>query len=308
MTNSPPPERRRHPLERTPEEYAALEAQRTPRPSVALRVARGRPYVTYALIAFNLLIFAAGALLDGLDERLLDWGAVSHDAVLCEQYYADFEGGCVPRSAMFTRSFPPRPVAEGGELYRLFSAIFLHVNILHIFFNMYALYAFGTFIEWIYGHGRYALLYLLGGLSGSLLSALFGESFSRSVGASGAIFAIFGANIVFLYRQRAVLGTAGRSQLTQLLVLAGMNLVLGFTPGSGVDNWGHIGGMVGGFVLAWLVNPTLLPVGERTLPDGHKVQVVNSIGYAPRSYVLFLLYAAVWGAVLFGALWLNLRV
>lgn len=299
--NEPQPNRTRHPLERTPEEYAAYQAQRTPPPSVALRLPRGRPFVTYALIAINVLIFAAGALITGLDAQLLDFGAVSHDAILCQTYYDDPRGGCVPEDAPATR----RNTAAGGQFYRLFTAMFLHASLLHIFFNMYALYLFGSFIEWIYGHWRFLLLYLLGGLAGSLLSAIFSQPFSRSVGASGAIIAIFSANIVFLYRQRGILGQAARGQLTQLLFIAGLNLIIGFTPGSAVDNWGHIGGMIGGALLAWLINPTLIVQETREMDDGRQVHLVNRISYARLTYTLFALYAVGLALILIAAFFIN---
>src|SRR5690606_30425031 len=109
-----------------------------------------------------------------------------------------------------------------GQYHRLFTAMFLHAGLLHIFFNMYALYLFGSILEPLFGHLRFIIIYLLGGLTGSVLSVVLGDPnppFAQmvfagaSVGASGAVFAIFGAEMVFIYRHRALLGERGRAQL-----------------------------------------------------------------------------------------------
>ncbi len=135
-----------------------------------------------------------------------------------------------------------------GEYYRLFSSMFLHLNLTHLIFNGYALFVLGRDVEALFGTARFAIIYILGGLSGSLASFIFTDA--PSVGASGAIFAIFGAEMVYFYQHRALHGVAGRQHLTQLIILMLINLGLGFFASTGatnfrIDNAGHIGGLIG---------------------------------------------------------------
>jgi len=175
--------------------------------------------------------------------ELYEWGANNHQAVL-----------------------------EFGELHRLFTSMFLHSEtILHIGFNMYALYIIGMTVERFFGSVRFALVYFLGGLSGSILSVLLNDASTFSVGASGAVFAIFGAEMVFIYKHRKLLGAMGQAQLRQLIIVAGINFAFGFATefsngGIRIDNWAHIGGFLGGLAIAWLSGPIFLlkrhPVNE----------------------------------------------
>lgn len=134
---------------------------------------------------------------------------------------------------------------KNGEVYRLITAAFVHANILHIFFNMYALYALGAQIEKFYGRKRYLLIYLGSALLGSLLSVVLTNNVS--VGASGAIFGLFGAMLYFGYKYRATLDGFLRSGIIPVIVI---NLLLGFMI-PGIDVYGHIGGLLGGLVLSY---------------------------------------------------------
>lgn len=159
-------------------------------------------------------------------------------------------------------------------------AMFLHAGPIHIFFNMYALYLFGSILEPLFGHRRFAIIYLLGGLTGSALSVILGDPHpplaqavfaGASVGASGAVFAIFGAEMVFIYRHRDLLGAQGRMQLRNLLLMLGMNLLIGVAsaaPGAAVriDNWAHLGGLAGGLALTWLIGPRFVVQADTLRP------------------------------------------
>lgn len=134
---------------------------------------------------------------------------------------------------------------KNGEIYRLITAAFVHANVLHIFFNMYALYALGPQIEKFYGRKRYLLIYLGSALLGSLLSVVLTDNVS--VGASGAIFGLFGAMLYFGYKYRATLDGFLRSGIIPVIVI---NLLLGFMI-PGIDVYGHIGGLLGGLVLSY---------------------------------------------------------
>lgn len=138
-----------------------------------------------------------------------------------------------------------------GQFWRLFTPMFLHASVLHIGFNMYALYVLGTGLERFYGHGRYLVLYLLAGFSGNVASFLF--SSASSLGASTAIFGLLGAQAVFFYQNREVFGPVARQSLMNIITIAAINLLIGLSPG--IDNWGHLGGLAGGAIFAWLAGP-----------------------------------------------------
>lgn len=187
-----------------------------------------RPLLTYALAALNGLIFLAGYLTPQLEWELFLRGALLPQAVVFE-----------------------------GEVYRLFTAMFLHGSLPHVLFNTYAIFIVGQMVEPIFGRTRYLLIYVLGGLTGSAASLALGGLDGASVGASGAVFAIFAAQGVHLYQHRGVYRNA-RAQLRHMAMLIALNLLIGFMPGSRIDNWGHIGGMLGGALLAWRIGPRLV--------------------------------------------------
>lgn len=154
------------------------------------------------------------------------------------------------------------PLIVEGEYWRLFTAMFLHVGLMHVAFNGYALLAIGIELERIVGAGRFLAIYLLSGLFGSLASFAF--STSLSAGASGAIFGLIGALAAFFLLHRERLGRWGRARLGNIVFWIGVNLVLGFTM-PGIDNLGHIGGLLGGLALGWALVPRyqLDPLGPR---------------------------------------------
>ena len=133
-----------------------------------------------------------------------------------------------------------------GEYYRLFTGMFLHGGIFHIVFNMYALYIIGTQLESFLGKWKYLAVYLLSGLGGSVLSIFFTNGLS--VGASGAIFGLLGSLLYFGYHHRVYLETVVKSQIIPLIII---NLLIGMSPG--IDNWAHIGGLIGGVLATMAV-------------------------------------------------------
>lgn len=145
----------------------------------------------------------------------------------------------------------PDAVLLEHEWYRLFSCMFIHFGIRHLINNMLILFFLGDNLERALGHVKYVILYLLSGLCGSLLSMCFmvrSQDYAVSGGASGAIFGVIGALIYVVWRNRGRLEdlTTGR-----LIFMTILSLYYGFTA-SGVDNFAHIGGLLGGFVLAVL--------------------------------------------------------
>lgn len=139
-----------------------------------------------------------------------------------------------------------------GQVWRLFTAMFLHIGIVHLLFNLFALNALGPMVEGYFGHWRFALIYVIGGLFGSLASYAF--SAAPSAGASGAVFGLAGATTVYFLTYRDNFGKRGESILQSMLAIIGINLVFGLAM-SGIDNWGHIGGLIGGALVAWGLLP-----------------------------------------------------
>lgn len=129
-----------------------------------------------------------------------------------------------------------------GDYYRLFTSIFLHAGILHLICNMYSLYVIGPQVESFYGKLKYLSIFIISGISGSLLSTALSGNNAISVGASGAIFGLLGAILYFGYHYRVYLGNVLKSQIIPLIIL---NLGIGFIF-TGIDNFAHIGGLIGG--------------------------------------------------------------
>jgi rhomboid protease GluP len=185
--------------------------------------------VTYALLGVLVLVHLYVLTLSGAALRL---------------FYADYSNFA--------------PAVTQGEIYRLLTSMFLHANLTHLGFNGVALYAFGRDLEGVLGRWRFGLLYLLGGLSASVCSYAFTQG--NSVGASGAVFAIFGGYAAYLYANRRLYGAAGFMRLRQLAFLAVVNLAIGFlsaVPNSPVriDNAAHLGGLLSGLLLGYLIAP-----------------------------------------------------
>lgn len=139
-----------------------------------------------------------------------------------------------------------------GQVWRLLTPALIHGSLAHIGFNMYALFSFGTSLEQYFGRGRFLMLYLLGAFAGNVMSFLFSDAYS--LGASTAIFGLIGAQAVFLYQNRKLLAGRFRSAIGNVLFIIAINLFLvGSLPG--IDNWGHIGGLLGGLMFAWFASP-----------------------------------------------------
>lgn len=134
-------------------------------------------------------------------------------------------------------------LVKNGDYYRLFTCAFLHIGVMHLLFNMYALYIVGPQVESFYGKIKFLIIYLVSAISGSLLSITFSYNVI-SAGASGAIFGLLGAMLYFGYYYRVYLGNIIKSQILPLILV---NLIFGFAS-SGVDNAAHIGGLIGGLL------------------------------------------------------------
>lgn len=214
-----------------------------------LRNTRSNAPITYALIAINVLVFAAGELDPTLGRRML------------------IEGGHLPA------------LVSAGEWWRALTAVFLHGGLTHILFNMWALFVFGPALEHRFGSASFASLYVACGIGGSALYQIVGRGVF-AVGASGAIFGLMGALLATGFRQRHT--PAGRAMFSQLLLLLGINLAIPFV----VPNvaWeAHLGGLVAGVAvaLAW----EHLPIGG-TRSVARRVAVSAAVAIVAMTVVL----------------------
>ena len=170
-------------------------------------------------------------------------------------------------------------LVKSGELYRLFTSMFLHIGILHLLCNMYCLYEIGKEIESLFGKVKYITIYVISGICGSIMSMAFSHN-TISAGASGAIFGLLGALLYFGYYYRTYLGTTIRASIIPTIVL---NLIIGFMV-PGISNAAHIGGLVGGILSAMLVG----------VPDkSSKTDRINGI-ILTIVYISFISYLAFW--------------
>lgn len=147
----------------------------------------------------------------------------------------------------------PEAVAQ-GQAWRLLTSIFLHSGLIHLAFNMVALYFLGTFAESAFGRWRFFALYVLSGLSGGLAYLYFGGFSEPAVGASGAIFGLLGSILGYALRR----GTFSWQNpvIRQLLILLAINVYLGVSIDN-ISNTAHMGGLAGGFAFGYLMAPTV---------------------------------------------------
>jgi rhomboid protease GluP len=201
----------------------------SPRPAPPPQAARveaprSAPYVTYTIIAITVLCYVLQLLSEYAFGRdiLVIYGARINEAILA------------------------------GELWRFLTPALLHGSLPHIAFNMYALLSFGTSLERYFGHERFFLLYVLGAFTGNVASFLFSPGYS--IGASTAIFGLLGAEAVFLIQNRKAFPGQFRRAIGNIIFIAAINLfIIGSLPG--IDNWGHIGGLIGGLMFTSFAGP-----------------------------------------------------
>jgi rhomboid protease GluP len=151
---------------------------------------------------------------------------------------------------------------QRGQWWTLFTAIYLHGGVLHILFNVLWIRQLGPAVEDIYGPARFMIVFTVGGVAGFVVSNLMGVPFT--IGASGAIFGLFGAMVAFGRKRGGVFGTLILRQYGQWALVL---FIFGFLM-AGVNNWGHAGGFIGGLLCG-----LLLPASERR-PEGTLDQLV----------------------------------
>ena len=170
-------------------------------------------------------------------------------------------------------------LVKNGEYYRLFTCIFLHIGIMHLLCNMYSLYIIGREVENLFGKIKYIIIFILSGIFGSIMSLAFTHN-TISAGASGAIFGLLGALLYFGMHYRTYLGEAIKRSIIPILVV---NLIIGFFA-EGIDLAAHIGGLVGGILLAMMVG----------VPDKSKTKDIINGTILTIIYLIFISYLAFW--------------
>ena len=145
-----------------------------------------------------------------------------------------------------------------GEVWRLLTPLLVHANLLHILFNMYALWIAGPIVEGIYGSLRFTAIYLVCGIAGSVASFIF--TAGPSVGASGAIFGLFGVLFAAMRSHQPLVDQRARALTAQIGMLIVINLAIGFgLMGGVVDNAAHVGGLLAGLWLGFVLVPGNVP-------------------------------------------------
>lgn len=190
-----------------------------------------------------------------------------------------------------------KPAVAAGEYWRLWSVTLLHGDLLHLAFNMYALYLAGTIVERWYGSIRFAFIYLACAAAGSTASFVFGGDVP-SVGASGAVFGLFGV-LLAAGRIHHPVDRESRGIMSQLLVLVVINIAFGFASGGGIDNAAHLGGLAAGLWLGALVPPTRVPTLSSMWQRPGEARTVAGQATAP-GYVMVLGLAVVGIVVIAG--------
>jgi rhomboid protease GluP len=197
---------------------------------VSVQMPQGAPLVTYSLLAVTIVVY------------LLQMAS--------KQLYGE--------DVVAMMGMKSNAAIEAGQWWRLITPMFLHGGIFHIGFNMYALYVLGPSLERFYGKISYLMLYLVAGVAGNVFSFMF--SVYPSLGASTAIFGLLAGQGVFLYQHRELFGKSAQRSLMNVIFIAVINFVIGLSPG--IDNWGHLGGFIGGALFAWFAGPKMAITGR----------------------------------------------
>ncbi len=239
---------------------------------VSVALPRLVPYVTYTIIGLTVLVY----LLQVGSVYLFGYANATAQLDWLEAYGAQINSAI-----------------RAGELWRFITPVLLHASVPHILFNMYALVIFGPGLERNFGHWRYLVLYVLTGFTGNVLSFLLSSGYS--VGASTAIFGLIGAEGVFLYQNRQLFGRQFGRAIGNIIFIVAVNLLLGLTPG--IDNWGHVGGLLGGLIFAWFAGPIWEVQGFSNAPYIADKRQPSSVITGAAIVIVIFGALAVWGMI-----------
>ncbi|CAN0880966.1 RHOMBOID-like protein 10, chloroplastic [Linum grandiflorum] len=198
------------------------------------RSSSGGRNLTNVLLAANILVFAAQFATGG---ELMYWGAKINSLI------------------------------DRGEIWRLVTSSFLHSGVLHLMVNCYSLNSVGPTVESLTGPRRFLAVYFTSAIASSTASYWFCKG--PAVGASGAVFGLVGALAVYVLRHRTMIRGGGKQELQNIAQMILLNMVIGLLNQQ-IDNWGHVGGLIGGIGTSWLVGPAW-KLEDSLSKDGRKV-------------------------------------
>lgn len=179
-----------------------------------------KPWVTYIIMGINILVYMLTAF---LSKNIMN----------------------INISVLIYLGAKVNVLIYRGEYYRLITCMFLHAGLLQISLNMYSLYIIGPLVERVYGRVKYVSIYFIAGIVASLFSFIFSNDIS--IGASGAIFGLLGATLIFAI---TIKKTVGKDFYINILQVMAVNLIIGFSiPNMDIDNYAHIGGILGGIAI-----------------------------------------------------------
>lgn len=210
-------------------------------PRVRVRLPRRVPFVVYALLGLSILVYLIQV---ATSSGLLNLG------LRCPYFFSPDLPVCYGLKA--------NALIRSGQWWRLLAPVLLHGSLLHIGFNMYALYILGPELENLFDHWAFLALYLASGFAGFVVSFLLTPA--NSLGASTAIFGLLAAQGVFVYRNQRIFGRRAAIILRNIINIALINFLIGLSPL--IDNWGHLGGFLGGGLFALIASPDYHIAGE----------------------------------------------
>lgn len=188
---------------------------------------RGKPYITHGLLAIMVIVFIIMSLMGGTENGV----------------------------TLFNFGAKYNPAIRAGDYWRLITPVFIHIGFTHILMNGITLYFIGQYVEQIFGHVRYLIIFLVSGVMGNLASFAF--SSNLSAGASTAIFGLFGAFMMLgeSFSNNPAIVSMAKTFLLFIVLNIGTDIFV-----QGIDIAGHIGGLVGGFLIAYLVGVSFAKV------------------------------------------------
>ena len=177
------------------------------------------PFLTYLILGINLIVFLLMTL----------------------------AGGSTNQGVLIAFGAKVNPLIQAGEIWRFLTSAFIHIGLMHLVFNLYALWALGPLAEESYGHRRFFIIYICSGLGGSIASFLF--STALSAGASGAIFGLLGALLYYSYKRPYLWKSGlGKNLVIVILINFGFGLIQ-----PGIDNFAHLGGLLTGMITSIII-------------------------------------------------------
>ena len=186
------------------------------------------------------------------------WVTLTMQIIIALVFFAMWKAGN-GEVGMVSQAFgaKDKQLIDAGQKWRFVTPIFLHGSVLHLAVNSISLWTLGAQMERIYGARRYFLVYMIAGIAGNFASYV--STPGPSLGASGAIFGLVGAGLIFPIRFRKLIDDEARNRiLNQLFWVAAINLAIGFSMKNMVDNYAHMGGLVGGGFAALFLLPDAL--------------------------------------------------